>query len=96
MATEKLLRKDMTKAGGNMYVVKVNGMKVKSYRFLDEAKAFARKHNGKVYGHKTEKLPRTVMVYYNDSAVAKREAYREVCSENNHGYHIMKRERKWE
>ncbi|SCW64112.1 hypothetical protein SAMN05660484_02222 [Eubacterium ruminantium] len=79
-----------------MYIIKVNGMKVKSCRSFNEARAWALKHNGKVFSYSKVKLPKSTMLSYNDKDFIKREMYKEIYSENNHGYHITQRRKKYE
>lgn len=79
-----------------MYIVKVDGMKVKSCRSFNEAKEFAKRYKGKVYTYNKAKLPAATMLGYNDPGFIKREIYREIYSENNHGYHYTKGGRVWE
>lgn len=74
-----------------MYMIRVNGMKVRSCRTLKEAKSLAKYYNGKIYRLVKGKLPKATMLRYNDSAYAKKEMYREIYSENNHGYHFIKK-----
>ena len=78
------------------YVIKVNGMKVRSCRSFEEAKAFAKLHNGKVYTYTKAKLPQAAMLRFNDPTYIKREMYHEIYSEENRGYHCARREKKWE
>ena len=77
-----------------MYVIKVNGMKVKSCRSFNEAKEYALKHKGKVFSLHRAKLPKATTLAYNDKDSVKREIYGEIYSENNHGYHTTQRRRK--
>lgn len=73
-----------------MYMIRVNGMKIGSCHTFKEAIALAKYYKGKIYRLKEGKLPKATMLSYNDSASAKREMYREIYSENNHGYHFTK------
>lgn len=73
-----------------MYVIKVNGMKVKGCRTFKEAKMWAKVYGGKIYALKKASLPKATMLSFNDPKYAKREMYREIYSENNHGYHFTK------
>ncbi len=79
-----------------MYIIKIDGMKAKSCRSFNEAKAFALAHKGKVYKSHEAKLPSAAMLRFNDSECIKREVFREIYSENNHGYHYTKKGRRWE
>jgi hypothetical protein len=73
-----------------MYIVKANGMTVKLCRSLTEAKRMARYYSGSIFRYSKGKLPQTAMVRYSDSQRVKQEIYREIYSENNHGYHFTK------
>ena len=72
------------------YVIKVDGMKVKSCAHCHNAKKIAKKRKGKVYGYVKAKMPKASMLSYNSPESLKREIYREVYSENNHGYYIAR------
>ena len=71
-----------------MYIIKVDGMKVKACRSFSEAKREAIKLKGKVYDYHLVKLPKSAMISYNDCAAKKKEIYREIYS-TNHGYHLV-------
>lgn len=73
-----------------VYVVKRDGMTVKSCRSFDEAKEFVKKHGGNVFRLKKAKLPKATMLSYHDCKAAKREMYREIYSETNHGFHATR------
>ena len=77
-----------------MFMVEVNGMREKIFASFREAKKYALRRKGKVYQYVKAKLPKSAMIYYNDCAAKKREVYREIYSENNHGYHVIGRQSK--
>ncbi len=70
-----------------MYIVKVDGMVVKLCHSFAEAK----RYKGKIYKLAETKLPKVAMVSFNSSKAAKREIYKEIYSEKNHGYHFIQR-----
>ena len=74
-----------------MFIIKVDGMKVRGCRTFKEAKRLARVYGGKIYGYKNAKLPSAVKLSYGDPKYVKKEMYREIYSETNHGYHFVGR-----
>lgn len=77
-----------------MYVVKVDGMTVKLCRSFNEAKTVALNNSGKVYKcHYKNVKVKAAILHQSDSPYTKREMYREVYGEHNHGYHIRRKER---
>ena len=74
-----------------IYVLKVNGMKIGSYRSFDMVKKIAKRRKGKVTlsMYKDTRLPKATTLSYTDSESAKREIFQEIYSENNHGYHFI-------
>lgn len=72
------------------FVIKVNGETVRGCRTFKEAKLMAKIYGGKIYGTHKVKLPKAVKLSYGDSKYHKSEMYREIYSENNHGYHFTK------
>lgn len=73
-----------------MFMVRVNGEKFQGCRTIAEAKAVAEKYGGKVYGYHKAKLPKAASLRFNDSKYAKKEMFREVYGEINHGYHVTR------
>lgn len=76
-----------------MYVVVVNGMVETECRSFKLAEKIAEKRKGKVFRRKwkSQKMPKSSMLSYNDPKSLKREIFREIYSENNHGYHFIKK-----
>lgn len=76
-----------------MYMIRANGEKVKSCKSLREAKKIAKYYKGKItitcYNYVP--LPKATMLSYKDRESVKSEIFREIYSENNHGYHFIKR-----
>ena len=72
------------------YLVIVKGVKAASYPSFRLAQKIADKRGGKVHGLRQGKMPKACSTVSNPST-AKREIVREICSENNHGYHIRGR-----
>ena len=81
-----------------IYVLKVDGMKIGSYRSFNAAKRIARKRKGKVVmcRYKDASMPKATLLSYNDPQYVKKEIFREIYSENNHGYHFTRLVRKGE
>lgn len=75
-----------------MYKIMVNGIEKYSCRSFKEAERAAEKLKGKIYRvrYKRTRLPKAASLAYNSPASLKREMYREIYSENNHGYHFTK------
>lgn len=75
-----------------MQMLKVNGIKIGSFRSLKEAKRIAQMYKGKgkitVCELKQTAIPHAAMLAYNSPKSLKREIYREIYSETNHGYHM--------
>lgn len=76
-----------------MYMIRANGEKVKSCKSLREAKKIVKYYKGKItitcYNYVP--LPKATMLSYKDRESVKSEIFREIYSENNHGYHFIKR-----
>lgn len=81
-----------------MYVLRVNGMKIGLYRSFNMAKKIAERRKGKavICRYNDTRMPKATMLSYNDMQYAKREIFREIYSENNHGYHFTRPVRKYE
>lgn len=75
-----------------MYVVVVNGVSERECRSFNEAKKIAEKRKGKVFKRRymTQPLPKAATLHYGDSPSVKREMYREIYGENNHGFHATR------
>lgn len=75
-----------------MYKIMVNGMEKYSCRSFHEAEKASKKHKGKIIKvrYRQTKMPKAAVLSYGSPASIKREMYREIYSENNHGYHIRK------
>lgn len=73
-----------------MPTIKVNGTVIKLCRSFNEAKRMAAIFGGTISGYTKGTMPKSAMLRYGDSQVTKREMYREIYGEYNHGYHFTK------
>ena len=76
------------------FVIKVGKEAVATAVSFNDAKVKAQIYGGKIYGYHKVKMPKACTLRFSDNKYAKREMYREIYSENNHGYHFVTGRRK--